>query len=101
MGPESDTESLLARVARGDKAAIELLLGSQRGRLKKMIICRMDHRLAARFDPSDVVQNSLLVGMLQRLGGLDSPARCLAEAARRVRRRNKAAVTVLRPIADC
>ncbi|QEG33071.1 sigma-70 family RNA polymerase sigma factor [Bythopirellula goksoeyrii] len=54
-----DTSQLLARVAKGDSLATDQLLDRHRGRLVAMIKLRMDGRLTARFDPSDVVQDSL------------------------------------------
>ena len=56
---EEDTEYLLARVAGGDPAAGQVLLQRHRGRLAAMVRLRMDGRLVARFDPSDVVQDTL------------------------------------------
>jgi RNA polymerase sigma-70 factor, ECF subfamily len=57
---DPDTEELLARARHGDDSAIGRLLDRHRGRLKQMIAVRMDTRLAARLDPSDVVQDTLL-----------------------------------------
>jgi RNA polymerase sigma-70 factor (ECF subfamily) len=57
---EPDTEQLLKRVAAGERAARELLLDRYRGRLSRMIALRLDHRLWARVDPSDVLQETLL-----------------------------------------
>lgn len=54
-----DTEQLLARAGRGDAAARQQLLSRHRDRLRQMIALRMDRRLAARIDPSDVVQEVL------------------------------------------
>jgi RNA polymerase sigma-70 factor (ECF subfamily) len=56
---EPDTEELLRRAGRGDRAARDGLLERHRRRLKRMIAVRMDPRLAARVDPSDVVQETL------------------------------------------
>ena len=56
----SDTEQLLRRVAQGDATAERLLFDRHRSRLRRMVAVRMDRRLAARLDPSDVVQDSLL-----------------------------------------
>src|SRR5438477_511720 len=56
---EPDTEQLLARVARGDDSARGLLLQRHRARLRRMIALRLDPRLRARVDPSDVLQESL------------------------------------------
>ena len=54
-----DTEQLVDRVARGEVAARGLLLERYRRRLRQMIAVRLDRRLAARVDPSDVLQESL------------------------------------------
>ena len=56
---EADTEELLNRAATGDGAAIFELLGRHRARLKRMVAIRVDRRFAARFDDSDVVQETL------------------------------------------
>jgi len=56
---EPDTEVLLARAAAGDRAARDGLLERFRPRLRQLVGLRLDRRLAARLDPSDVVQESL------------------------------------------
>jgi RNA polymerase sigma-70 factor (ECF subfamily) len=56
---EPDTEQLLERVAAGDRAARGLLLDRHRRRLGRMITLRLDRRLWARVDPSDVLQETL------------------------------------------
>jgi RNA polymerase sigma-70 factor (ECF subfamily) len=56
---QPDTEELLAQAAAGDATARDGLLARHRDRLCKMIACRLDRRLAARIDPSDVVQEVL------------------------------------------
>ncbi|HZT80702.1 MAG TPA: sigma-70 family RNA polymerase sigma factor [Gemmataceae bacterium] len=67
MTPEPpDTEELLRRGAAGDGAARQQLLTRHRTRLRQMIAARLDRRLAARLDPSDVVQE-VLVEAHQRL----------------------------------
>jgi RNA polymerase sigma-70 factor (ECF subfamily) len=57
--PQPDTEDLLRQADRGDASAREGLLARHRDRLRKMIAWRLDRRLAARVDPSDVVQEVL------------------------------------------
>lgn len=57
-GPD-DTDLLLRSAADGDPAAIDLLLLRHRERLRRMIALRLDDRLAARVDASDVVQEAL------------------------------------------
>jgi RNA polymerase sigma-70 factor (ECF subfamily) len=56
---EPDTDQLLDLASQGDGAARQELLGRHRGRLRAMVAARMDRRLAARLDPSDVVQEAL------------------------------------------
>src|SRR5947207_1091038 len=55
----ADTEHLLGRAAAGDGAARDQLLRRHRRRLGRMVAVRFDPRLAARVDPSDVVQDTL------------------------------------------
>src|SRR5437016_12730933 len=57
--PEPDTEQLLDAAARGDGPARGRLLERHRQRLKRLVAVRLDRRLAARVDPSDVVQETL------------------------------------------
>jgi RNA polymerase sigma-70 factor (ECF subfamily) len=61
-----DTEVLISRVRSGDVVALDLLLMRHQQRLRSLIAFRMDRRLSARFDPSDVVQSTLAVAA-QRL----------------------------------
>jgi RNA polymerase sigma-70 factor (ECF subfamily) len=58
LGP--DTDELVRRVGEGDQAAVSLLLDRHRPRLRRMVTARLDARLFARVDPSDVVQEVLL-----------------------------------------
>jgi len=57
---ESDTDVLLAEAAQGNVDARNQLLERHRQRLGQLIRLRLDRRLAARVDPSDVVQESLI-----------------------------------------
>jgi RNA polymerase sigma-70 factor (ECF subfamily) len=57
---QPDTENLLDQAAQGDADARERLLARHRDRLRRMVAYRFDRRLAARVDPSDVVQEVLL-----------------------------------------
>src|SRR5262249_18903145 len=50
---------LLERAGRGDPSARQQLLTRHRDRLRRMVALRLDRRLAARLDPSDIVQESL------------------------------------------
>jgi RNA polymerase sigma-70 factor (ECF subfamily) len=57
--PEPATEQLLDAAARGDGPARNRLIERYRRRLKRMVAVRLDRRLSARVDPSDVVQDTL------------------------------------------
>jgi RNA polymerase sigma-70 factor (ECF subfamily) len=57
---ESGTTALIERAARGDERARHQLLEGHRARLRRMVALRLDRRVAARVDPSDVVQEALL-----------------------------------------
>src|SRR5262249_37247722 len=59
MADHPDTEELLDRAGRGDGAARQRLLSRHRHRLRQMITVRLDRRLAARIDPSDIIQEAL------------------------------------------
>ena len=56
---EPDTRELIRRAASGDREAVDGLLARHRDRLRRMVAVRMDNRLTARVDPSDVVQDAL------------------------------------------
>ncbi len=56
---EAETEDLLDPAAAGDEIALGRLLDRYRDRLRRMIAARLDRRLTARLDPSDVVQDAL------------------------------------------
>ena len=58
--PKADTEELLQRAAEGDTAARQQLFVRHQHRLRQMVAVRMDRRLAARVDPSDLVQEALM-----------------------------------------
>jgi RNA polymerase sigma-70 factor (ECF subfamily) len=59
MVTQSDTEQLVVQAAAGDAEARDRLLTRHRDRLRTMVACRLDRRLTARLDPSDVVQDVL------------------------------------------
>jgi RNA polymerase sigma-70 factor (ECF subfamily) len=59
--PDSaQTCGLLERVGQGDRKALEALLTRYQSDLRAFIEIRLDPRLAARIDPSDVVQEAQL-----------------------------------------
>ena len=56
---DPDTDELLREASSGDHAAMEQLLARHRDRLRRMVRLRIDARVAARIDPSDVVQEAI------------------------------------------
>ena len=56
---EDKTTSLLDQIHEGSDSATRELFDSHRKRLRRMIAIRLDRRIAARLDPSDVVQDVL------------------------------------------
>jgi RNA polymerase sigma-70 factor (ECF subfamily) len=62
----ADLPDLLERARAGDKAALETLFTHHRHRLLKMVEVRLDRRVQARVDASDVVQEAY-VDVLGRL----------------------------------
>ena len=61
MWPSADhTQTLLANAKQGDDAAVGALLEHHRDSLRRLVRLRLDRRLAARIDASDVVQDVLL-----------------------------------------
>jgi RNA polymerase sigma-70 factor (ECF subfamily) len=58
--PGPDTEELLRRCVAGEQGAREQLLTRHQERLRQMIAVRLDRRLLARLDASDIVQEVLL-----------------------------------------
>jgi RNA polymerase sigma-70 factor (ECF subfamily) len=55
----SESQILLRQAAAGDRSAAQRLLDVHRDRLRAMIALRLDRRLSARVDPSDVLQETL------------------------------------------
>jgi RNA polymerase sigma-70 factor (ECF subfamily) len=55
-----DTDELLRRTSQGSAGARDQLLARHRARLRKLVSYHLDRRLAARVDPSDVVQDVLI-----------------------------------------
>jgi RNA polymerase sigma-70 factor (ECF subfamily) len=58
--PEPDTDALLIQAAEGDANARDRLLARHRRRLHDVVALRLDRRLRARVDPSDVVQEAMV-----------------------------------------
>jgi RNA polymerase sigma-70 factor (ECF subfamily) len=57
--PGPDTDQLLEQASQGDGQAVQHLLERHRSRLRRMLACHLDRRVAARVEPSDVVQEAL------------------------------------------
>jgi RNA polymerase sigma-70 factor (ECF subfamily) len=57
---DQDDASLLDQISAGDTTVVPLLLSRYRQRLRQMVQYRLDPRVAARIDASDVVQEALL-----------------------------------------
>jgi RNA polymerase sigma-70 factor (ECF subfamily) len=55
-----DIDQLVERAGRGDTSATEQLFANHRQQLRRMVSVRIDPRIAARVDPSDVVQDVLI-----------------------------------------
>ena len=55
------TADLLLAIERGDSQAVNQLLAFHRAYLKRLIDVRLDPQLRGRIDPSDVVQETLVV----------------------------------------
>ena len=60
MNTTHSQSELLSRARNGDQRAADYLLTSHREKLKRMVRARMNLRLTARLDPSDVVQEALM-----------------------------------------
>src|SRR4051812_29829253 len=56
----AESDPLVERLRAGDKRALVDLFQRHRGRLKRMVELRMDWRLQARLDASDVLQEAVL-----------------------------------------
>ncbi len=61
-----DTARLLELARTGDQAALNEMLGQHRARLRRMVELRLDRRLQARIDASDVIQEAY-VDIVSRL----------------------------------
>lgn len=68
-----ETEGWLRAMRQGDKGALAALFDYYRLRLEQMVRLRMDSRLTARVDPSDVVQEAYLDAARQVEGYLRQP----------------------------
>jgi RNA polymerase sigma-70 factor (ECF subfamily) len=69
-----EVEPLLRRLRDGERDALALLFNYYRPRLRQMVRLRMDTRMAARVDPSDVLQEAYLDAARQVQSYLRRPA---------------------------
>src|SRR5262249_42518961 len=73
--PESaECQRLLQQVRTGDPRALECLLSMHRAYLRQLVELRLDPRLRARVDPSDVVQEAQLEAVRRLPEYLREPA---------------------------
>src|SRR5262249_13608423 len=62
----AENGELIERVRAGDREALQVLFSRHRDRLRRMVEVRLDPRLQARLDASDVIQDAY-VEVVQRL----------------------------------
>ncbi|MBA3315155.1 MAG: sigma-70 family RNA polymerase sigma factor [Planctomycetota bacterium] len=75
MWPAADqTQTLLANARAGDGDAVNALLDRHRESLRRLVRLRLDRRIAARVDASDVVQDVLLEANQRLADYLRNPA---------------------------
>jgi RNA polymerase sigma-70 factor, ECF subfamily len=67
-----ETRTLLDRVKNGDASAFEGLFKRHRSQLRRAIAMRIDRRVAARVDASDVLQETYMEGV-KRLPNYELP----------------------------
>ncbi len=68
-----NTDGLIERAREGDRAAEAAILTGQRDRLRRLIATRLDRRVAARIDASDVIQEALADASLRLSAYLQNP----------------------------
>jgi len=69
----ADTQQLLQRVRAGEQKARDRLFAKHRPFLRRFVALRSDPRLRARFDPSDLVQETQLEALRRLEGYLAEP----------------------------
>lgn len=68
-----DADGLIERARGGDPLAEAAILGAHRDRLRRLVASRLDRRVAARIDPSDVIQEALAEASLRLSAYLQHP----------------------------
>jgi RNA polymerase sigma-70 factor (ECF subfamily) len=75
LQPDSaQTQDLLQLIRGGDRQAFEQLFARHQGYVHRLVELRLDSRLRARVDPSDVVQEAYLEALNRLNGYLQRPA---------------------------
>jgi len=72
-GYDQDLEELRKAVESGDRSILSEVFARHRERLRRMVRLRLDHRVQARIDPSDVIQEALLEATQRLPGYLKGP----------------------------
>ena len=70
----TDTVRLIERLREGDREALNEVFTRHRSRLRRMVEMRMDWRLQARLDASDVIQEAFLEAAMRMSEYLRDPA---------------------------
>jgi RNA polymerase sigma-70 factor (ECF subfamily) len=70
----TDTFQLIERLRAGDQEALNEVFARHRGRLRRMVEVRMDWRLQARLDASDVLQEAFLEAAMRMTDYLREPS---------------------------
>lgn len=69
----SDVAQLVERAQAGELDAVNEIFVRHQARLRRMVEMRLDHRLQARVDPSDVLQDAFADAVTRLPGYLESP----------------------------
>jgi RNA polymerase sigma-70 factor (ECF subfamily) len=70
----AETARLLEQARTGDQAALNALFARHRSRLRRMVALRLDRRLQARIDASDVIQEAYVEAVTRLDDYLRTPA---------------------------
>src|SRR5271167_1351732 len=70
----ADTTRLLEQARAGDQAALNAIFAQHRARLRRMVELRLDRRLQARIDASDVIQDAYVEVVIRLNEYLSEPS---------------------------